>query len=433
MTLDEYNIGIETIIQTIINDPTKARAEYGSPRLLAEHVFSTHVDQSIIDDGVVRICEALKGNKALFGYGVLDFKSSIKTLIRQNKRSISFTKEEKIIAELGEIPSDSADFVEMYMEKKAIHMRYNNTFEHNGKTTKSTYILTEMLTCVERLGLKYNRDLVERNFDKWKNEERHNRLPYFRNMLSSPKQETTVRAKFSEACKGYFVKPDFAEAAILNFMWLVKRELFGLRIKLHHFLSFYSDQGTGKTTFVDLLKTPILELSKTCSINQLLDEKNIAYPEYFILDFDDLSYVHKNSVGDLKNIITAPTVSRRLYFSQEVVEIDRKFHGVATSNKRINEVVKDGEMRRFVEVEIKPLSELSQKDWDAIAGIDYLSLWQSVDHNGPDPLSDKDRHGRPYYDTLNALQKKMVVENLAKAEDMTALFYRWKNEVSNAR
>ena len=391
--MNDYEAVINNVTDTIINDPTAAKQKFKSAIDLATYVYVPNIDFITLQKHVDIVANSMKKlGKEFFPYTILEFRNAVKTLIRENNKKLS--QEDLIKQKLGHVPNDCGEFVEMWISKFApdIIWNYNDTITRHGKIISVDEIITEMRNCENALKLKYGKDLLFANLKLYRQKAKVKRLGFFRDLLL-PSRNVEILKQFHNACNGFFIDADLAYNGILDFIWQVKRELYGLPIKYHHFLYIHSaDQGTGKTEFVNLLKTPLLDLSARCHLEKLFDPAYISMPEYYILDFDDVSgKLGGWEISRLKEMITAKEVPGRFFYSNDIQQISRNFHGIATSNKPISSVIADEQMRRFLSLEVKPLPKskekyeeycVNQKEWDAIASIDYLKLWQAVDHKG---------------------------------------------------
>lgn len=396
--INDYETITNEIAALINNDPTAAKRKYKSAMDLATCVYAPNLDAISLQKIVDAVANVLKETgRNFFPFTVTEFRNSVKTLSKENNKKLSH--EDLVKQQLGEYPAHCGEFVELWVSRFAsdITWNYNGTITRNGQCISVDSIITEMRNCENALKLKYGKDLLVSNMKIYMGQTKYKRLDYFKTMLM-PSGDTEILKQFRDACEGFFMLPETAYNAILEFIRQVKRELYGLPIKYHHFLYIHSsDQGTGKSEFVRLLKKPLHDLTNVCRLEQLFDPAYVSFPEYYILDFDDVSRrLAEFEVSRLKEMITAKEIPGRYFHSNTIERIPRKFHGIATSNKPLLSVISDNQMRRFIDLQVKPLPKkknvyeegcVNQKEWDAIESVSYDRLWNAVDHKADAFLS----------------------------------------------
>ena len=173
-------------------------------------------------------------------------------------------------------------------------------------------------------------------------------------------------------------------AALCHWVWLVKSRVAGRHGERHLMLLIYGIiQGTGKSWAVIKLCSPWAELfDPEISIETITDERNGPHLANCPIGlWDELGGLVKADMEKLKHRMTAPTVAYRPMRTNQRVELPALMSFIGTSNKSIGELVKDSTgMRRFYE-----LRAAERIDWEAINGIDYDLLWQSVSEDDPAP------------------------------------------------
>jgi predicted P-loop ATPase len=179
---------------------------------------------------------------------------------------------------------------------------------------------------------------------------------------------------------------DLDIAVLKHFVWQVKRKLYEAEVE-HHLMPIFcgSQQGTGKSVAVRKLLRPIQQFKDEPTNLAIVGDERQAFrfARSFVLFFDEMAKATKADMESFKNIITQPRASwRSLGSNRRRVETNRATC-IGTSNYPLASIIVDPTgSRRFYEL---PCSD--RMDWSAINAIDYTRLWQSVDENGPAPIT----------------------------------------------
>lgn len=231
---------------------------------------------------------------------------------------------------------------------------------------------------------EYARAAREQRFDSvWQSIER---VP-----VDAGRDADAVIREFKRICGLYFKEPAFSAAAVMKIIWQVKRKMQRLPIVHHHFVVLFSqEQGSGKTTFLNLLKQPLRDLCKdVADVSDLLSNSQLDLFSYYLVEVPEMSGADRADMAKLKALVTAPTVTRRLYFTQSVQEQFMASTFVGTSNVPLATLMKDTSgMRRMVQCDVKRIRDIGDERWAEIAAFDFGALWQAVDHEGADPMTD---------------------------------------------
>jgi hypothetical protein len=145
-------------------------------------------------------------------------------------------------------------------------------------------------------------------------------------------------------------------------------------------------QNSGKTALIGMLLKPIEEVSAECSLQDLLDNRQMDLPGYLAANLDELVFAERTEATALKNFMSGTSPARRPMRSNLSEKIDMRASLIGTSNKRLGDLIFDASgMRRFCEAMVKHRHEI-EPFWQEIVDFDWEGLWQAVDENGDDPL-----------------------------------------------
>lgn len=243
--------------------------------------------------------------------------------------------------------------------------------------------------------------------------------------------------KFVGACKGKVevADDDLSLNVVAHWMWQVKRKMFGLAPKDHVMLVMSGKQGSGKSTAVNALISPVREYRIDLNLEALQDDRHYhGLARNFVVVCDEMQGCHKADIEALKRIITADQLSARKLYTNTIDSVPQNVSFLGTSNKSLDVLVKDETgMRRFFEMKCA-----DRLDWDVINAIAPLELWREVDENDRDgyvhrvrePLAqaqEEYRHKDPvesYLDETTALQGDRPQKTL-HIDDVFQDFVRW--------
>ena len=199
----------------------------------------------------------------------------------------------------------------------------------------------------------------------------------------------------------------FVEAILKKFIWQVKRKLLGLPVSNHLMPVLLGPQGVGKSTFVTkYLLAPVAELVGHTDFKMIEETRNTEQWRNFVLFLDEMGYAGKADIDNVKNKITASSVTGRPMRSNDNVQYRQNATFIGCSNKELDQLIRDETgNRRFA-----ALRYSSKPDWSKLEALDAMActlLWKSVDEYGDDPsLSVMDKLRKRQEDA----REKSVVE-----------------------
>ena len=175
------------------------------------------------------------------------------------------------------------------------------------------------------------------------------------------------------------IKKDFTELDLVvmkQWIWLVKRAVFGKTKSYHLAPVLVGAQGSGKTEAIKKLTEPLERLTVTWNITDLVDERNTkTLSENFIVFADEFAGAAFLDVAKLKRVITASELSYRPLYSNDSEKVLQNCTLIAAANKSLKELVRDSEMRRFYQI------NCTNMDWNKINSTDSINIWKAIDEN----------------------------------------------------
>jgi hypothetical protein len=162
---------------------------------------------------------------------------------------------------------------------------------------------------------------------------------------------------------------------LYQFMWNVKRKMFGLEALDHIVPYFYSPQGCGKSTLIGKIAAPFKELYNETDIEKLTERfANRILENYYIVHLEESAKAGKSPIETVKSLITQSHTANRDMHSQVAKRRRVNISPIISSNNPLKQMFKDFTgMRRFYEIKHGML------DFDVVNSLDYVAMWQGVD------------------------------------------------------
>ena len=181
-----------------------------------------------------------------------------------------------------------------------------------------------------------------------------------------------------EACTGQCSNLDLHTMA--HWLWQVKRKMFALPVRSHIMVVLTGKQGSGKSTAITRLTSPIKEYRLDLNLESLADDRHYhGLSRNFIIVCDEMQGCNKTDIETLKHIVTAESLSARKLYTNAIDTIPQNVSFLGTSNKSLDVLIKDETgMRRFFELKC-----LDMMQWQVIDSIDPVRIWQEIDENNP--------------------------------------------------
>jgi hypothetical protein len=351
----------------------------------------------------------------------------------------------RIKEELGRVPSDAVELVDVYVEQQGIVCQYNGQLHQTkvvpylvGSDGKKLYCSREdredpvmgtycdfmfrnELTVVDlerrlrllkdRLKLGLRSESISDAVEEWYERAKAERLyEIFLDIghLGKPHREA-AEAEWRRLGEAVFETTDdepleFVIAVLKKFMHQVKRKMRGLPITDHLMPVLLGRQGVGKSTFVHQMLEPVKEISLNVDFKMIADERNIEIWDSYVLFLDEMGYASKTDVDSIKNIITASVLSRRPMRTNLKITVAQNATLIGGSNKKLPQLIKDPTgLRRFVGLHFR-----HDPDWQIMNSVDWERLWKSVDFEGPCPI-------QPFKAVLSKAQEQ--ARDVGRVED----------------
>ena len=205
-----------------------------------------------------------------------------------------------------------------------------------------------------------------------------------------------------------------------HWLWLVKRNMFGLEVKYETLLVLRSlSHGIGKSWSIDFLTEPLSKFVIHPGLSSITEERSIALDSAnnLILNFDELAGAERTQIESLKKWVTNQNMTYRPMGTNSSTNVRKLASGIGTSNKPIAQFIKDNTgNRRFIELvlNVKDRPELTKTDEYKKGGIAWLSIWKNIDEN----------NNSGYYDPDSNVKQKAFVQNCLSSGDVVTNMFK---------
>jgi hypothetical protein len=199
---------------------------------------------------------------------------------------------------------------------------------------------------------------------------------------------------------------EIALEVMRQFLWQVKRYVYGLTVAEPIMVNLKGPQGCGKSQFIKMLmncRGLFRGNFVVTGLEAVLDTRESSrWVDSYICFFEELA-INKGTderdlgrlVAGLKNLLTADAVAWRELGHHTINNVRRKFSAIAASNVPLTDVILDSTgMRRFFEIVIGRETRMEFSEHQEVFGwreqelgaqpataMDPLLIWRSIDEN----------------------------------------------------
>ena len=193
------------------------------------------------------------------------------------------------------------------------------------------------------------------------------------------KPSEVLLRKFIQALTGNIDEADVA--VIAHWMWSVKVKMAGKNPTYHIMPILFGKQEGGKTVALNRLIGPINNFRLNITMNDMADGRYFkSMSENFVIVFDEMQGAQRTDIDALKKQVTIDENDYRPLGTNHVYKVKQSCSFIGATNKLVSEQIIDSTgMRRFYELQCQ-----DKLDWDALAEIDFLKMWQGIDEKKVD-------------------------------------------------
>ncbi|MGO1160864.1 VapE domain-containing protein [Brucella sp. C7-11G] len=327
-------------------------------------------------------------------------------------------KVSRVKRELGFYPQNVTEFVEFYVERENISVDFQKRMKSECLPTFEGQVITDearkdtavdmvariqenaeinsetlkrdLRLIVSQLSLRFSAQEIDDAVSQWFDKTVRDRLQQVMFTIThdgSPNSQANILA-WDAVCSQFDMEEHdakFVKAILAKFIWQVKRKILNLPITNHLMPVINGPQGVGKSTFVtDYLLKPVEELVGKADFKMIEEVRNTEQWRNYVLFLDEMGYAGKADIDNVKNKITASTVTGRPMRSNDNVQYRQNATFIGCSNKELDQLIRDETgNRRFA-----ALRYAKKPDWSKLKGIEPRLLWLSIDEHGIDPSTE---------------------------------------------
>jgi len=292
-------------------------------------------------------------------------------------------------------------------------------------------VLDELTLYVRQTGVKVDTSVIKAAFRKSvRQQKRAKQKEILREILKpDPFVAAAAESEWKSWSRLFDMPASISIASAQHTIWQVKRKAANLPVSNHLMMVIFgAEQGSGKTTLVRRVSTPLGELaSGDVLLSDFAYNRSGDIYRYPLVIIDDLEQIASESVPVLKSLISATTINRRQLQTSNSVSLRQAATLIGTANRPVSELIDDDTgHRRFVMMPFRNGNEArggNSEIWRIVNSIDTKLLWDSVDHYEKSPLTVvlKDLHAyQSSYKPAPKLLKWLRVLDL-KSEKVSAI------------
>lgn len=261
---------------------------------------------------------------------------------------------------------------------------FSGVLSINGLYYSFNDICRKMRIDRDRAGAKIYEDKIKDYLEEWISLARSQHL---KNVVKriTPYAGPVAEEEFNKFCKALVHNvTDIDRVVIKHFIWQVKQKMLGRTPTYHMMPVFYGPQGSGKTTALMKLLSPLGELvSSPNGFNFVKDYREIhVFKDNFVIFSDEMAQADKADVNLLKNLISSAFVESRVMKSHSRERYANNATLIGATNRPLKDVIMDDTgARRFFQLNCP-----SKMEFDAINSIDYGLVWGAVDPDAEAPI-----------------------------------------------
>jgi len=206
-----------------------------------------------------------------------------------------------------------------------------------------------------------------------------------------------------------------------HWLWLVQRQLLGLRQDWHIMPIFWGAQGGGKSTQVQNLLKPLGSFQKEETFRIFIDQF-AALPMHwsYVLFLDEMASAEKAEATAIKRAISSPEIPGRGMYSDDGRRLVRNASFIACTNRAPTHGLEDSTGgRRFYSLPCRATPVTGARR-EFFSTVNYMNLWCCVDPQGPAPLDARRDQISARQNEVNrarSIYEDFIADCLDKAED----------------
>lgn len=336
----------------------------------------------------------------------------------------------RVTSTLGDYPQNCGHLMDLFAKANSLRVNYSGMMSATGlgKNPDAATVEVDLKALVHRLGLavkRFTKADISDAFTRWLRAQREARLAELTALITSPMLGRAEWQALASAISDPSHSPEYVIAALQTTIWCVKRKLVddpAYPPENHLMAILTGTQGAGKTELAKRFFSPVAELVYFGDFHQITDKSNLDIWRYPVVFCDEMEKAEKADIEAVKGAITSThRAARVLYTNNTAVMPNLSTFFGATNGSLGDKIMDTTGLRRFAAISLKakPSPEniaagIPVVDWHTVNAIDYLALWQSVDHRQPSPLLSCDI----------ARTEWLAINELERAQDSVEIWLR---------
>jgi hypothetical protein len=311
----------------------------------------------------------------------------------------------RVVETLGGFPKNVEAYVALYTASHGISARFDGLLTAPRAGAVAAYPDLDSLgrslrLLSAKLTLPFKDNRIADAISQWLADAKQSRLEAAFNAINAPhpvnSEADWERLSYALADTDA-VSAHYVTCVLKTAIWQVKRKLaddpaYPVHDHLMPILS--GGQGAGKTECTMRFFAPIADLVARTNFSEITDGKNFGLWSFPVLFLDEMEAADRTDVEAIKSAITRDVKSARILYTGDTgtTRVRSTFWG-CTNGTLGDKIADTTGLRRFAPIPVKHApsadniaNNLPVVDWQAINAVDYLSLWQSVDHRAAHPL-----------------------------------------------
>lgn len=306
------------------------------------------------------------------------------------------------IGDYGYFPSSTYELVEQILQNFNITFDFN-IIPHGKIDNKQIHNSEQLVTLIQQYlktyRLNYPATEIRQSLDAFTTTVPENIIADRSKTLAyNPAVDLSVWKAVGDVFDGSKQDTDFVIAILQKFIWQVKRKARGIKVTDHLMPVIFGGQGTGKSYWLtNVLYAPVLDMTLTDqTFSKLTEERNAQQWNYLIHHFDEMAYASQSNVETVKECITSDVRSYRPMQTTKTAFVTNRATMIGATNKMtLDQLIRDDTgARRFAPLYFATTRWDERPKWN----VDPILLWQTVNEDGPDPVSGK------HLETLKSIQ-----------------------------
>lgn len=287
-------------------------------------------------------------------------------------------------------------WVYRFIKKNNVTTSYNQKVMFNSEFITTSAVIRKAEIQWDNENRKSKSGVIKNIFEDWEDNSKkailfrtREVIKYDKNLKFDAGQDPLTI--FTEALVGKNCeKISQHRAALGHFVWQVKQKLFGNSVSHHMCPVLVGKQGCGKSKAMENLIRPLKHLSMEGNLETFVREsERFAFGTYYIIKLDEFAKGKKPNLESIKNMISAPDVNYRTFYTQKMAYMPHVATFIGASNHSVPDIFNDQTgNRRFYEIPC-----MDKTNWNDIGGasedygVDYIALWKSIDEEGESPIT----------------------------------------------